>query len=367
MLLTTRRRLPAAVVVVAFLALTSAATLAQVAPSPDAFDAVVRPFAADGRFMGTVLVARGDNVIFNKAYGSANLEWNIPNDTSTKFRIGSVTKQFTAAVILLLEQDGKLSIPDLLSRHVDNIPASWKDITLFHLLTHTSGIRNFTALPDYRVKQVQPGSPAEILERLREEPLDFVPGKEFRYSNSGYLMLGLVIERVTGRSYAEILQDRIFTPAAMTDSGYDSNSAIIAKRASGYAPPANAPQNASFINMTVPHAAGALYSTTGDLHRWTRALFTGRVVSSESLRKMTTPNLGNYAFGLSVRDVDGRRLIAHGGGINGFNTFLAYYPAAEITVVVLANINGNTPQQIATALAAAALGGSGKELELTQK
>ena len=112
--------------------------------------------------------------------------------------------------------------------------------------------------------------------------------------------------------------------------------------------------------MTVPHAAGALYSTTGDLHRWTRALFTGRVVSSESLSKMTTPNLGNYAFGLSVRDVDGRRLIAHGGGINGFNTFLAYYPAAEITVVVLANINGNTPQQIATALAAVAFGGSVK-------
>ena len=130
--------------------LASAATLAQVAQSPDAFDAVVRPFAADGRFMGTVLVARGDNVIFSKAYGSANLEWNIPNDTSTKFRIGSITKQFTAAAILLLEQDGKLSVQDLLSRHVDNIPASWKEITLFHLLTHTSGIRNFTALPDYQ-------------------------------------------------------------------------------------------------------------------------------------------------------------------------------------------------------------------------
>ena len=142
----------------------------------------------------------------------------------------------------------------------------------------------------------------------------------------------------------------------MASSGYDSNPAVLAKRASGYAPSANGPRNAGFIDMTVPHAAGALYSTTGDLHRWARALFGGRVVSAESLRKMTTPNLGNYALGLGVRDVDGRRMIAHGGGINGFNAFLAYYPNAEITVAVLANINGNTPQQIATALATAAHG-----------
>ena len=332
------------------------ASAAPVAQSTEAYDAVVRPLAADGRFMGAVLVARGDEVVFSKAYGSANLEWNVPNDPSTKFRIGSITKQFTSALILLLEQDGKLSIQDLLSRHVENTPPAWKDITLFHLLTHTSGIRNFTALPDYRLKQLQPGSPAQVLERLRDEPLDFVPGKEFRYSNSGYLMLGLVIERVSGRTYAELLQDRIFTPHSMASSGYDSNAAILAKRASGYAPSPNGPRNAGFVDMTVPHAAGALYSTTGDLHRWARALFGGRVVSAESLRKMTTPNLDNYALGLTVREVDGRRMIAHGGGINGFNAFLAYYPVAEITVVVLANINGNTPQQIATALAKAAHG-----------
>ena len=351
MVIAGRRLVAGTAVALALLVIASGAPVAQ---STGAYDAVVRPFAADGRFMGAVLVARGDEVIFSQAYGSANLEWKVPNDTSTKFRIGSVTKQFTAALILLLEQDGKLSIQDLLSRHVENTPASWKDITLFHLLTHTSGIRNFTALPDYRLKQLQPGSPAEVLERLRDEPLDFVPGKEFRYSNSGYLMLGLVIERVSGRTYAEMLQDRIFTPHAMAGSGYDSNSAILAKRASGYAPSANGPQNAGYINMTVPHAAGAIYSTTADLHRWTRALFGGRVVSDDSLRKMTTPNLGNYAFGLTVREVDGRRVISHGGGINGFNAVLTYYPQAEITVVVLANINGNTPSQIATALAKAA-------------
>jgi CubicO group peptidase (beta-lactamase class C family) len=347
----TRHRLPGAVVALALLLVAAGVPTAQ---SADTFDAVVRPFAADGRFMGAVLVARGDAILFSKAYGSANLEWRIPNDTSTKFRIGSITKQFTAALILLLEQDGRLSTQDLLSRHVADIPASWKDITLFHLLTHTSGIRNFTALPDYRVRQVQPGSPLDQLERLRNEPLDFAPGSEFRYSNSGYLMLGLVIERVTGRPYAEVLQERIFTPLGMIGSGYDSNSAIIPTRASGYAPTPNGPQNAGYVNMTVPHAAGALYSTTGDLHRWARALFGGRVVSAASLKKMTTPDRNNYALGLTVRDVDGRRMISHGGGINGFNAFLAYYPDAEITVAVLANINGNTPQQIAAAAAAAA-------------
>jgi CubicO group peptidase (beta-lactamase class C family) len=347
-----RRRLPAAAVALVVVLLAAGAG-SPAAQSADVFDAIVRPFAADGRFMGAALVARGDDVIFSKAYGSANLEWNVPNEPATKFRIGSITKQFTAALILLLEEDGKLTLQDPLGRHVAGVPASWKGITLFHLLTHTSGIRNFTALPDYRVRQVQPSSPAETLERLRGEPLDFPPGSQFRYSNSGYLMLGHVIERVTGRPYAEVLQARILTPVGMTGSGYDSNAAIIAKRASGYRPSPIGPQNAEFVHMTVPHAAGALYSTTGDLHRWVRGLFGGRVVSAASLQKMTTPHLNDYALGLTVRDI-GRRTIAHGGGINGFNAFLAYYPGAEVTIAVLGNINGNAPQQIAGALATAA-------------
>jgi CubicO group peptidase (beta-lactamase class C family) len=348
-----RLRLPTAGAALV-LVLLAAGAGAPAAQSADVFDAVVRPFAADGRFMGAALVARGDDVIFSKAYGSANLEWNVPNEPATKFRIGSITKQFTAALILLLEEDGKLTLQDPLSRHVADLPASWKDITLFHLLTHTSGIRNFTALPDYRIRQVQPSSAAETLERLRGEPLDFPPGSQFRYSNSGYLMLGHVIERVTGRPYAEVLQARILTSLGMTGSGYDSNVAIIAKRASGYTASPNGPENARFVHMTVPHAAGALYSTTGDLHRWVRGLFGGRVLSAASRQKMITPHLNNYALGLTVRDLDGRRTIAHGGGINGFNAFLAYYPNAEITIAVLGNINGTAPQQIAAALATAA-------------
>jgi len=319
-----------------------------------AFDAIVEPFATSGRFMGSALVASGDDVVFSKGYGYANLEWNVPNDPSTKFRLGSITKQFTSALILLLEEDGKLSIQDPVSRHIPEAPASWSGITLYHLLTHTSGIHNFTALPDYRVRQVQPSSPAAQLDRLRDEPLDFEPGTEYRYSNSGYLMLGLVVERVSGRRYADVLQERIFGPLGMRDSGYDSNTAVIPHRAAGYAPGPNGPVNARFVDMSVPHAAGALYSTTGDLLKWMRGLFGGRVLKPESLRKMTTPYLNNYALGLNVREVDGIQMIGHGGSINGFNAFLAYYPQSETTVVVLANLSGNAPQQIALALGAAA-------------
>ena len=328
-----------------------------VAPAPGArvaqdaarFDAVVQPFAASGRFMGAALVARGDEIVFSKAYGKANVEWDIPNDPSTKFRIGSITKQFTAALILLLEQDGTLSIQDPLGRHLPGAPEAWKDVTLFHLLTHTSGIVNFTALPDYRTRQVQPTTPAEELERLRDEPLDFPPGSNYRYSNSGYLVLGHVIERLTGRPYAQVLSERILGPLGMTSSGYDSNAEIVVHRASGYTVGPDGPRNAPFVHMTVPHAAGALYSTTGDLHRWTRALHGGRVLSADSFRKMTTANRNNYGLGLTVRDVDGRRLIGHGGSINGF---VGYYPDSETTVVVLANVAGSA-QQVATALGSA--------------
>jgi CubicO group peptidase (beta-lactamase class C family) len=319
-----------------------------------AFDTVVQPFVENGRFMGSVLVARGDEVVFSKGYGYANLEWDVPNDPATKFRLGSITKQFTSALILLLEEDGKLSIQDPVSRHVPEAPASWHGITLHHLLTHTSGIRNFTALPDYRVRQVQPSSPAAQLERLRDEPLDFAPGTAYRYSNSGYLVLGLVIERVTRQPYAEVLEERLFGPLGMRDSGYDSTTAVIPHRAAGYAPGPNGPVNARFVDMTVPHAAGALYSTTGDLLKWVRGLFGGRVLKPESLARMTTPNLNNYALGLTVRDVDGIRMVGHGGSINGFNAFLVYYPQRETTVAVLANLSGNAPQQIALALGAAA-------------
>jgi hypothetical protein len=178
------------------------------------------------------------------------------------------------------------------------------------------------------------------------------------YSNSGYLVLGHVIERVTGASYEKFVADNIFTPLGMKDSGYDSNSAIIPRRASGYMPSPNGPVNAGFVHMSIPHAAGALYSTTGDLLRWEQGLFGGKVISTASLARMTTPFKGDYALGVVVRTANGRKMVQHGGGIDGFNTFLAYYPDDKLTVAVLSNINGEAPTQLATKLADLAYGGT---------
>ncbi len=325
-------------------------------PVVERMEQVVQSFVASDKFMGSVLVARGDDVLLSKGYGSANLEWDIPNTPDTKFRLGSVTKQFTAACVLLLEQRGQLSVDDLVSKHLPDTPETWNSITARHLLTHTAGLANFTGLPEYQEMQPFAMTVEEIVAKFRDLELEFDPGERMKYSNSGYLLLGHLIEVITGASYEEFLQDNIFTPLGMEDSGYDSNSAIIARRASGYAPRPDGPVNAGFVHMSVPHAAGALYSTTEDLLRWEQALYGGKLLSAESLEKMTTPFLNNYGFGVTIQESKGRRRIWHGGGIQGFNTALAYYPDTEVAVVVLGNLNGQAPAQIATQLEALAHG-----------
>jgi CubicO group peptidase (beta-lactamase class C family) len=318
---------------------------------------VVQTYVQNKTFMGAVLVARGSEVILSKGYGSANLEWDVHNTPKTKFRLGSITKQFTAASILLLEERGKLTLDDPIKKYLPDAPREWDRITIFNLLTHTSGIPNFTSLPDYKSLKLDEMPVAKTIVTVRDKPLEFVPGEKMSYSNSGYLVLGHVIETVTGGSYEQFVSDNIFTPLDMKDSGYDSNRTIIARRAAGYMPSPSGPVNAGFVHMSIPHAAGALYSTTEDLLRWEQGLFGGKVVSSASLAKMTTPFKDDYALGVVVRTAGGRKVVQHGGGIDGFNTFLAYYPDDKLTVAVLANINGQTPTQIATKLADLAHGG----------
>jgi len=322
-------------------------------------DQVVQSYVADKTFMGSVLVARGDQVLFSRGYGSANLEWNIPNAPNTKFRLGSVTKQFTAASILLLEERGKLKTDDLVKKYVPDAPAAWDKITIFHLLTHTSGIPNFTGFSDYASQEPFETTPEKLVARFRDKPLDFQPGEKFSYSNSGYVLLGYLVEKASGESYEKFLQENIFGPLGMKDSGYDSNYAIILHRAAGYSPSKpdkGQPVNTGFIHMSVPFSAGALYSTTEDLLRWEQGLFGGKVLSAASLAKMTTPFKDDYAFGLTVAMQDGHKRIQHNGGIEGFNTALAYYPDDKLTVAVLANINGSAPDAMYVKLAAVALG-----------
>ena len=317
---------------------------------------VVQASVSDKTFMGSVLVARGDEILLSKGYGSANLEWDIPNTPNTKFRLGSVTKQFTAASILLLEERGKLTTDDLVKKFMPDAPAAWDKITIFHLLTHTSGIPNFTAFPDYQSQQPFAATPEKLVARFRDKPLDFEPGEKWSYSNSGYVLLGYVLEKASGETYENFVQANIFEPLGMKDSGYDSNSAILLRRAAGYARGKDGAVNAGFIHMSIPFSAGALYSTTEDLLRWEQGLFGGKVLSAASLAKMTAPFKSDYACGVSVRTVSGHKVIDHGGGIEGFNTFLAYYPEHKLTVVALANLNGRAPQEIVTRLAALARG-----------
>jgi CubicO group peptidase (beta-lactamase class C family) len=332
------------------------AASSEAAPDAPRMEQVVQSYVSADRFMGSVLVARGSEIILDKGYGYANLEWEVPNSPSTKFRLGSITKQFTAASILLLEERGKLSVGDPVKKYMPDAPAAWDKITIYNLLTHTSGIPSFTGFPDYASLEPFPTTPEQLVKRFRDKPLDFQPGEKWSYSNSGYVLLGYLIEKVSGESYERFVQDNIFVPLGMKDSGYDSNSAIIPHRAAGYSPGPNGPENAGYINMTVPLSAGGLYSTADDLLRWEQGLFGGKLLSSASFQKMTTPFKNDYACGLGVHTANGRKVIEHGGGIEGFNTMLAYYPEDKLGVVVLSNINGPSTGDIASKLAAVAHG-----------
>jgi len=317
---------------------------------------IIQSYVANKAFMGTVLVVKDGKTLVNQGYGSADLEWNIPNGPPVKFRLGSLTKQFTAASILLLEERGKLKVEDPISKYLPDAPEAWQKITIYNVLTHTSGIPSFTGFPDYTSTEWKDTNPAELVARFRDKPLDFEPGSKFNYSNSGYVLLGYLIEKVSGQSYGDFLQQNIFTPLGMADTGLDSNAAILPHRAQGYSVSPHGIQHAGYISMTIPFSAGALYSTTGDLLKWEQGVFGGKILTPASLAKMTTPFKENYAFGLFVSTHDGHKRITHGGGIEGFNTSLNFYPDDKVVVIALGNLNGGAPDQIAASLGKVALG-----------
>ncbi len=310
----------------------------------------VRAQAKDHVFMGAVLVARDGQVLFETACGLANAEWDVPNTTDTRFRVGSVTKQFTAAAFMRLAEQGKLSLDDPVARHVEGLPAAWQGMTLRHLLNHTSGIPEFSRLPDYADRRRGPLELDRSLARLFAFPLESAPGEKFNYSNSGYILLSHILERVTVRTFGDHLREEFFVPLGLTDTSVDSNGTIVPRRAAGYYRPQGKLTNAPFINMDVPLGAGALRSTVRDLWRWTEALMGGQVISPASLAVMTTPGKGDYGLGIVIRTKDGRRVIEHGGSIEGFTAHLRYYPETKTTIVVLANVNSPAPPTLADQL-----------------
>ena len=327
-------------VALAILVVTASSAIAQ---DSARMEQVIQSHVAAGTFMGTVLVARDGNVVVDKAYGMANLELDVPNTPDTKFRLGSVTKQFTAAAILLLEERGQLKIDAPVKTYLPEAPMAWDRVRVFNLLTHTAGIPNFTAFATYNEFKGTARSADGIVSLFKDRDLEFGPGEKYNYSNSGYVALGAIIEKVSGQSYEKFIQDNIFTPLGMRDSGYDSNTAIIKRRASGYIKTPTGYTNSGYIHMSIPHGAGALYSTTRDLLKWQQALFGGKLISKASLDRMLTPFKNDYGLGVISMVTKGRRVVMHGGGIDGFNTQLAYYPDSKTTIVVLSNVNGPVP------------------------
>src|SRR6266403_3006836 len=313
----------------------------------DRLQRVVQPYVDAQMFMGSVLVAEDGKIIFSKSYGMADLEWKVPNSPTTRFNIASMTKQFTAASILLLEDRGKSKTDNLVKKYLPEAPASWDKITIYHLLTHTSGIREDAAT-------YEPGTPDKLV--FNDRPLNFQPGEQLAYTNLGYIVLGYLLERISGQTYEEFVQENIFKPLGMNDSGLMSFVSIIPRRASGYWSVSNGIENADRRCARLGFSSGSLYSSTEDLLRWNEGLFGGKLLTPASLRKMTTPFKGDYACGLYVKRVNGHLMIEHNGNNIGFNSDMAYYPEEKIAVIVLANLNGTVTGEMTMALAAVAHG-----------
>jgi CubicO group peptidase (beta-lactamase class C family) len=299
-------------------------------------------------FSGMAAVARNHQLIFQRGYGYANLEWQIAFTPDTRFRIGSISKQFTAAAILLLQEDGKLKTSDPISRYYPNSPPAWSGITLRNLLTHTSGI------PDVDfglILKYSPHTPEELMKGIPEKPLEFQPGSKIEYGNINYMLLGRVVEQASGMSYCRFLQERIFQPLQLTETGCDWNSTLVPHRAYGYRPSSHGPVGVEDDDLSSIAGAGNLYSSTGDLIRWTEALHGGKVLSQGSLTEMVTPFLKGYGYGLQI-DGEGKTLdIFHNGTVDGFFSCLDYIPRTKTTVVVLSNLvtegNQTTPGTLA--------------------
>ena len=319
-------------------------------------DEVVRASFEADEFTGAVLVARDGEVLLDRGYGFANREWSVPNDGDTKFRLGSVTKQFTAVAIMLLNERGLVDLDAPVKTYLPDAPAAWDGVTVRHLLTHTAGVPNFTDFDDYGASKTLPATMDSLIGRFRDRPLDFQPGEGWSYSNSGYILLTAIVEKASGKSYADFVAETLFQPLGMADSGYDSHAAVLPRRASGYAPTARGIVNADYIDMSIPQGAGALYSTTRDLLKWEQGLFGGRLLTPASLALLTTPVRNQYAFGLAVTQAGGNTTIAHSGGIEGFNTHMAWDPDRRMTVIVLGNLNGPGSDQVAGSLMALARG-----------
>ncbi len=317
------------------------------ASKAESIDALVRSYNELRQFNGTVLVADAWGVVHKKGYGYANFEWQIPNTPDVRFRLASITKQFTSMVVMQLVAEGKIKLDDPITKYLADYRKDTGDrITITHLLNHTSGIPSYTGLPGFFANDSRDPAGADFVKKWASGDLEFEPGTKYAYNNSAYFLLGALIEKVTGKTYAEAVQERIFDPLGMKASGYDFSAPLVPKRASGYYLADGKYLNAPYLDMTIPYAAGSLYSTVEDLYLWDRALYTEKLLKDDLKQQLFTPGLQNYGFGWSIRktklDDEKTELdtVRHNGGIHGFGTLLIRVPERKELVVLLDNTSG---------------------------
>ena len=311
------------------------------------------------QFNGSALVAENGKVVYKGAFGMANMEWNIPNTPDTKFRLGSITKQFTAMLTMQLVEQGKIKLDAKIS---DYLPDYRKDtgqkVTIHHLLTHTSGIPSYTSQPGFFENVSRnPYKVSDFVTKYASGALEFEPGSKYTYSNSGYFLLGAIIERVTGKPYEQVLKENIFDPAGMKNTGYDHHDTILPKRASGYRKTPDSYANAAYLDMSIPYAAGSLYSTVEDLYLWDQALYTDKLISAQSKELMYKPFLQEYAYGWVVTNASFKvnnqpvPVITHDGGINGFTTTIVRFPREKNLIVLLDNTGSGYLNRLSESIA----------------
>ena len=309
---------------------------------------------------GAVLIMKDGKPIAAKGYGLADAEAKTPIKADTKFRIGSVTKQFTAALILMLQEDGKLNVQDSLCKYVDPCPAAWAPVTLHHLLSMTSGIPNIMSLPNWRTElRMKDLTSAEWIAQVGPLPLKAKPGDAFEYSNTNFIVLGHIIEKLTGKTYEQVLTERIIKPLGLKNTGLDGKKQL-PNAALGYTFRNGANVRADNSSILTPFSAGAMYSTTEDLYAWQTALLNGSVFKHKAtLDAMLTPNKNNYAYGfIVVTDGKGRKRVTHNGVIDGFLSDAVYFPDEKLFIAALTNNDSGAVEEVMAVLDAIVVGAS---------
>lgn len=329
------------------------------APPPDLAekaDAYMRARVAVNKFNGTVLIGLESKPLFARGYGFANIEHEVPNTPKTKFRIASVSKQFLAAVVLMLEAEGKLKLDDKLEKLLPDAPKEWGAVTVHQLLSHTSGVpENLRpAMPKGLWPLVT--DPKHVYDVVKDKPLDFKPGEKFSYSNTGYALLGRVVQQITGRPYEEVLKERVFDPLGMRDTGVDDRRLVLKNRASGYGRYKGDPVNPAYIEMSLVYASGSIYSTVEDLLKWDSGLSEGKLLPKKELDLMFAPQKSNYACGWIVINRRGRKTAIHDGALPGFRAEVLRQPDQKLYVAVLSNFEGTPVLNVAYDLSAIAQG-----------